>query len=350
MDILKKEQNMLTYSDISNAVYYMLATDNSSIDKDYLYFRLDGKINHLLIDEFQDTSISQWLTLKPLAEEAMAGLGQNDKAGSFFYVGDPKQNIYRFRGGSSSLFRLLLKEYKNKLSSETLNINYRSGKNIVNIVNQIANSVYKQYGDDFAIFQIDQQANNKNGDGYVEITHKPDKQNNDEEAYYLTYTLDRIKMCLENGWQYKDIAILTVSNNHGEDLINYLENNNIPVQAETSANLTTSPIFNIIMSLAEFIETDDDYAFFTYLYTNPKAANNNIMQDNQLFQNEKYKIKNMLANLTERTIFDKILYLSNKLDLQNRFNNSPDYYASIDIISKCAANETNIANFKGNCF
>ncbi len=350
MDILKKEQNMLTYSDISNAVYYMLATDNSSIDKDYLYFRLDGKINHLLIDEFQDTSISQWLTLKPLAEEAMAGLGQNDKAGSFFYVGDPKQNIYRFRGGSSSLFRLLLKEYKNKLSSETLNINYRSGKNIVDIVNQIANNVYKQYGDDFAIFQIDQKANDKNGYGYVEITHKPDKQNNDEETYYLTYTLDRIKMCLENGWQYKDIAILTVSNNHGEDLINYLENNNIPVQAETSANLTTSPIFNIIMSLAEFIETDDDYAFFTYLYTNPKAANNNIMQDNQLFQNEKYKIKSMLANLTERTIFDKILYLSNKLDLQNRFNNSPDYYASIDIISKCAANETNIANFKETVF
>lgn len=345
MDILKKGQNMLTYSDISNAVYYMLAAGSSKIDKDYLYFRLDGRINHLLIDEFQDTSISQWLTLKPLAEEAMAGLGQYDKVGSFFYVGDPKQNIYRFRGGSSSLFRQLLKDYKDKLSSETLDTNYRSGKNIVDIVNQLSNHIYKQDKDNFAIFNIDQKAYKDNGDGYVEITHKPDKQDK-EEAYYLTYCLDKIKMCIDSGFQYKDIAILTVSNSHGKDIIDYLEDNNIPVQAETSANLTSSPVFNIIMALAEFIETDDDYAFFKFLYTNPKAAKNNIMQDKGLLIAEKNKIKNMLNNIEGLSIFDKLLYLSNKLDLQSRFNSSPDYFVCFDVISKTAANETNISNFK----
>ena len=346
MDILKKEQNMLTYSDISNAVYYMLATDNSKIDKDYLYFRLDGKINHLLIDEFQDTSIAQWLTLKPLAEEAMAGLGQHDKVGSFFYVGDPKQNIYRFRGGSSSLFRLLLKEYKNKLSSKTLDTNYRSGKNIVDIVNQLSNDIYKQYGENFAIFNIDQKAYKENGDGYVEITHKLDKQDKEEDAYYLTYCLDKIKMCIDKGFQYKDIAILTVSNSHGKDIIDYLEDNEIPVQAETSANLTSSPVFNIIVALAEFIETDDDYAFFKFLYTSPKAAQNNIMQDKDLLRSEKNKIKDMLKNIEGLSIFDKLLYLSSKLDLQSRFNSSPDYYVCFDVISKTAANETNISDFK----
>lgn len=346
MDILKKEQNMLTYSDISNAVYYMLATDSSKIDKDYLYFRLDGKINHLLIDEFQDTSISQWLTLKPLAEEAMAGLGQHDKVGSFFYVGDPKQNIYRFRGGSSSLFRMLLKEYKDKLLSKTLDTNYRSGKNIVDIVNKISNKIYKQYGENFAIFNIDQKAYKENGDGYVEITHNLDKESKEEDAYYLTYCLDKIKMCIDKGFQYKDIAILTVSNSHGKDIIDYLEDNNIPVQAETSANLTSSPVFNIIMALAEFIETDDDYAFFRFLYTSPKAAQNSIMQDKGLLKHEKNKIKNMLNNIEGLSIFDKLLYLSNKLDLQSRFNSSPDYYVCFDVISKTAPNETNISNFK----
>lgn len=346
MDILKKEQNMLTYSDISNAVYYMLATDSSKIDKDYLYFRLDGRINHLLIDEFQDTSISQWLTLKPLAEEAMAGLGQHDKVGSFFYVGDPKQNIYRFRGGSSSLFRMLLKEYKDKLLSKTLDTNYRSGKNIVDIVNKISNKIYKQYGENFAIFNIDQKAYKENGDGYVEITHNLDKESKEEDAYYLTYCLDKIKMCIDKGFQYKDIAILTVSNSHGKDIIDYLEDNNIPVQAETSANLTSSPVFNIIMALAEFIETDDDYAFFKFLYTSPKAAQNSIMQDKGLLKHEKNKIKNMLNNIEGLSIFDKLLYLSNKLDLQSRFNSSPDYYVCFDVISKTTPNETNISNFK----
>lgn len=346
MDILKKEKNMLTYSDISNAVYYMLAADNSKIDKNYLYFRLDGRINHLLIDEFQDTSISQWLTLRPLAEEAMAGLGQYDKVGSFFYVGDPKQNIYRFRGGSSSLFRLLLKKYKDKLSSKTLDINYRSGKNIVDTVNKISNYIYKQYGENFAIFNINQKAYKANGDGYVEITHNADKKNKEEDAYYLTYCLDKIKMCIDKGFQYKDIAILTVSNKHGKDIIDYLEDNNIPVQAETSANLTSSPVFNIIMALAEFIETDDEYAFFKFLYTIPKAAQDNMMQDKGLFKAEKTKIKNMLNNIEGLSIFDKLLYLSNKLDLQSRFNSSPDYFMCLDVISKAAANETNISNFK----
>lgn len=346
MDELKKAQNMLTYGDISDAVYYMLASKESTIDKDYLYFRLDGRINHLLIDEFQDTSISQWLTIKPLAEEAMAGIGQNDKSGSFFYVGDPKQNIYRFRGGSSSLFRLLLKEYKDKLSSQTLNINYRSGKNIVEIVNQISNDIYKQFGEDFAIFKIDQKAATINDDGYVEISHNLDKQNKEDNPYYLTYTLERIKKCIENGWKYKDIAILTVSNKHGEDLINFLEDNNIPVQAETSANLTSSPVYNIIMALAEFIETDNDYAFFQYMFTSPKACNNNIMQDRNLFNAEKFKIKNILLNIVNFTIFDKILYLADKLDLQSRFNGNPDFNAVLDVISKCAYNCTNIADFK----
>lgn len=346
MNILKKEQNILTYSDISNAVYHMLATDNHKIDKDYLYFRLDGKINHLLIDEFQDTSISQWLTLKPLAEEAMAGIGQNDKSGSFFYVGDPKQNIYRFRDGSSSLFRKLLIDYKNKLSTKTLDTNYRSGKHIVEIVNQLSNSIYKNYGEDFAIFNINQNSHKDNGDGYVEITHQPDKKDKGKEAYYLTYTLEKINLCIENGWQYKDIAVLTISNKQGEALINHLEDNDIPVKAETSANLTSSPVFSIIIALAEFIETDDIYSFFTYLYTNPRAAKNDIMQDISLFHAERNKIKNMLNNITNLTIFDKLLYLSNKLDLQSRFNSSPDYYACMDVISKCAASETNIADFK----
>lgn len=346
MDILKKEQNVLTYIDISNAVYYMLAADNSKIDKDYLYFRLDGRINHLLIDEFQDTSISQWLTLKPLAEEAMAGLGQHDKVGSFFYVGDPKQNIYRFRGGSSSLFRMLLKEYKDKLLSKTLDTNYRSGKNIVDIVNKISNKIYKQYGENFAIFNIDQKAYKENGDGYVEITHNLDKDSKEEDTYYLTYCLDKIKMCIDKGFQYKDIAILTVSNKHGKEIIDFLEDNGIPVQAETSANLTSSPVFNIIMALAEFIETDDDYAFFRFLYTSPKAAQNSIMQDKGLLKHEKNKIKNMLNNIEGLSIFDKLLYLSNKLDLQSRFNSSPDYYVCFDVISKTAPNETNISNFK----
>ncbi len=343
---IKKSTNILTYTDISEEVYYMLSEDYSTINKDYLYFRLDGKINHLLIDEFQDTSLSQWLTLKPLAEEAMAGIGQNDKSGSFFYVGDPKQNIYRFRGGSSSLFRMLLKEYNNKLQSKTLDTNYRSGKNIVDVVNIVANKIYNQLGNIFAVYNIDQNAYADNGEGYVEITHSDNKKLEDGTAYYLEYTLRKIKECIEAGYSYKDITILTISNNHGSDILEYLEENNIPVQAETSAKLTSSPVFSIMLALADFIETGDTFSYITYAFTEPKSLSCKDMQDISIINKDKNRIISYVKNMLDSSIFEKILFLSNKLDLQNRFSSSPDFFAVLDIMESAVYGEKNILIFK----
>lgn len=340
MKEIKKERNILTYSDISEEVYYMLSDKHSQIDKDYLYFRLDGKINHLLIDEFQDTSISQWLTLKPLAEEAMAGLGQKDKIGSFFYVGDPKQNIYRFRGGSSSLFRTLLHEYKDKLQAETLNTNYRSGSNIVEFVNNLSNNIYKSNKELFSIFNIDQKAYPENGDGYVEVTHALD-----EKKYYLDYTKEKIEKCIKAGYTYKDIAVLTVSNKHGGDLIDYLEENNIPVQVETSSKLTSCQAFQVLTSLAVFIETGDTFSYLTYALSHPKAYNNSFIENKENIIKDMNRIKNYIKNMTNCSIFEKILYLINTLDLQSRFSNNPDFYAVIDAMEKGAYGEKNISLF-----
>ena len=63
-----------------------------------IWFRLDGRISHLLLDEFQDTSLMQWKVLRPLAEEIVS-----DSSGerTFFCVGDVKQSIYGLAGWSS---------------------------------------------------------------------------------------------------------------------------------------------------------------------------------------------------------------------------------------------------------
>lgn len=341
---IKKEKNVLTYNDISEEVYYMLSYEFSNIDKNYLYFRLDGRINHLLIDEFQDTSISQWLTLQPLAEEAMAGIGQHDKIGSFFYVGDPKQNIYRFRDGSSSLFRTLLNEYKNKLISQTLDTNYRSGSNIVEFVNKISQDIYKSDKELFSIFNINQKSAEKNGEGYVEVTHAEDEKGS-EHKYYQVYTLEKIEKCLKAGYNYKDIAVLTVSNDHGAALIDFLESKDIPVQVETSAKLTESNVFKIISALAYFIETDDYFSYFTYAYTYPKAQNMTQLEDSLNLQKDMARIKKYIENMKDYSIFEKILYLVDKLDLQSRFNSSPDLYAVLDIMEQSAYGEKNIHKF-----
>lgn len=64
-------------------------------------FRLDAQLRHVLLDEFQDTSLEQWAVLRPMCEEVVAE-GLSDR--SFFCVGDMKQAIYGWRGGQAALF------------------------------------------------------------------------------------------------------------------------------------------------------------------------------------------------------------------------------------------------------
>ena len=85
---------------------------NSLSIKEFIYFRLDSKIEHILIDEFQDTSITQWKIFEPLVDEIASGIGVKTEK-TFFYVGDIKQSIYRFRGGQKELFNYVLEYYKN---------------------------------------------------------------------------------------------------------------------------------------------------------------------------------------------------------------------------------------------
>ena len=97
-----------------------------------MYFRLDSTISHILIDEFQDTSVLQYEILKPMIDEIKSGEGAKRFLRSFFYVGDIKQSIYRFRGGNSELFKIAAQG----MQEESLKINYRSAKNIVEFVNE----------------------------------------------------------------------------------------------------------------------------------------------------------------------------------------------------------------------
>ena len=85
-------------------------------------FRLDGQIDHLLLDEFQDTSPLQWRVLEPLAEEI---LSEHTGERSFFCVGDLKQSIYGWREAEPRLLSEMEERYP-VLEREALNDSYRS--------------------------------------------------------------------------------------------------------------------------------------------------------------------------------------------------------------------------------
>ena len=120
--------------------------------------RLDSRLKHLLLDEFQDTSVIQFDILRPLIEEIRSGVGVNE-GGSFFFVGDVKQSIYRFRGGVSALFHQVAELFDVRV--EPLRVNYRSRSKIVDFVNRSFEGKIKGY--------IPQQSPQSFAGGYVEV-------------------------------------------------------------------------------------------------------------------------------------------------------------------------------------
>ena len=101
-----------------------------------VYFSLGERLKHFLIDEFQDTSREQWETLFPLIENALS------EGGSLIYVGDPKQSIYIWRQADPGLFSEAMKAFPSvQPDVETLRINWRSAKEIVEFNNTLFSSL-----------------------------------------------------------------------------------------------------------------------------------------------------------------------------------------------------------------
>ena len=99
-----------------------------------LEFRLDSTLDHLLLDEFQDTAPLQWRTLRPLAEEILHdGSGER----TFFCVGDVKQSIYGWRSAEPRLLARMAERYEGWLDVRQLTESYRSSAVVLDTVNRV---------------------------------------------------------------------------------------------------------------------------------------------------------------------------------------------------------------------
>jgi ATP-dependent exoDNAse (exonuclease V) beta subunit len=105
---------------------------------DEVWFRLDARVRHLLLDEFQDTSASQWRALRPLAGEIGA---HGDGTRSLFAVGDLKQSIYGWRGGEPGILEKLgevtIDGGMVDFRTEPLLRSYRSAPQVIDAVNAV---------------------------------------------------------------------------------------------------------------------------------------------------------------------------------------------------------------------
>lgn len=133
----KRERGAYRFEDLPQALAPSASNaDSWNLDERRLelWFRLDGRLDHLLLDEFQDTSPAQWRTLAPLAEEVLAdGLGTR----SFFCVGDVKQSIYGWRQAEPRLLQGLATRHTVLDPPATLSTSYRSAPVVLDTVNRV---------------------------------------------------------------------------------------------------------------------------------------------------------------------------------------------------------------------
>ncbi|HMQ28382.1 MAG TPA: UvrD-helicase domain-containing protein, partial [Acidimicrobiales bacterium] len=108
----------------------------------WVLYRLDGGIDHVLVDEAQDTSPDQWEVVRLIADEFTAGeSARSDVPRSLFVVGDPKQSIYSFQGADPSGFTRMqghfgrrLQDVGHRLDHVGLPVSFRSAPEILRLV------------------------------------------------------------------------------------------------------------------------------------------------------------------------------------------------------------------------
>lgn len=212
----QKQERALGFDDVARGAYRLLREE---IDREFLYFRLDSQITHILIDEFQDTSLLQYRILEPLIEEIKAGISRQLYR-TFFYVGDVKQSIYRFRGSYAPLFEWVAQGMEVK----ELPNNYRSQAEVVEFVNATFAPHFEGYA----------PQNPMKSGGYVEV------KSADEPLESL---LEVIEGLLAHGVSPDEVAILVFNNGDvlkvAEALWGRFEG--LGVVTETSAKLLEQP-------------------------------------------------------------------------------------------------------------
>ena len=271
--IKRKITNSIPISDISKH----LANYISTAVVPEIYYNLGSRLNHFMIDEFQDTNRLQWNVMLPLIEEALSSRG------SLFLVGDIKQAIYRFRHADYKIMSSLMHSSEDSshglstgmlgtkgIECENLPVNYRSG----GAITDYAEKVFKQelpgllshYGieDCTGLTEYSQQAKAENrGKGYV-LCRVIDPES-DEGKNYKSIITAWVKDAMTRH-SCNEIALLVSRNDEVEEMAALLSSENIPSASFSSLDIRKRPIIAEIISLLKFLDKPyDDLAFFSFI-------------------------------------------------------------------------------------
>ncbi|MEM8772051.1 MAG: double-strand break repair helicase AddA [Pseudomonadota bacterium] len=286
-------------------------------DKLWVRYKLDYGIDHVLVDETQDTSPAQWDVIEALIDDFLSGQGARDDPRTFFAVGDTKQSIYSFQGAASDLFEVKEADLGKKLaarhqsenrgdfSSIKMQMSFRTTKPILEFVDaafhdpQIAEGMGKD--------GVPAHFEHRTGDaGRVEIwplCPRPEKDEteawdapvdapalNDPKRRLALRVADTIQEWLENaeplaskGRSVRPGDIMILVQSRGvlfDETIRALARKGTPVAGADRLKLLEDPAIEDLLSYSKFcMQTKDDLSLAEIL----KSPFFNFNDDNDLF-------------------------------------------------------------------
>lgn len=172
--LLKRQRGLLDFDDLIMRTRDLLTRSDA---RAWVLYKLDMGIDHILVDEAQDTNPAQWRIIRELVEEFFSGEGAREKRRTIFAVGDEKQSIYSFQGARPRSFSLHRALFDKKATGAgrvfkqaRLNLSFRSTKAVLTAVDKVF-----EHGDHAVGLTFDasayeaHQAHRKNDPGFVEV-------------------------------------------------------------------------------------------------------------------------------------------------------------------------------------
>lgn len=271
-DAVLEDKNQVFISEFNRKILQIILSEPVP----FIYERIGERYNHLLVDEFQDTSDMQFYNLLPLIENSLANNHFN------LIVGDAKQAIYRWRGGKMDLIVHLFKKevemlmnnsliqdfqieqfmtVSNYINPETLDTNYRSSREVIDFNNRFFASVMNEHEnifpflkDVYADFFQKTPENAKTG-GHVQIEFLDYVKG---ENLMLGRTVEIIQQVLDEGYSMGDIAILCRKNKDSAEIANFLVEANYKIISRDSLLLKNSPIVRLLVAFMRVVNQPDN--------------------------------------------------------------------------------------------
>lgn len=264
-DDVKKRKGMIFFQDVRRALLALDGTTSKERPRlmgNYFSLGLDHT-EHLLIDEFQDTSKGDIQILLPLVDEILSGRGERGER-SFFAVGDWKQMIYGWRGADREALEESIGDYiaSKVITESSLEYNYRSTPLLISFFNELVGNLFegKEKSESQKPPEQPQLFDGLTEVNCVELT----KEGRSQEALYTAMVEYLKKKKAEYACPWGDMAVLALTNNHVQKIEAELLKNEIGVATVKGRQLlSTREGVAVMLFIAGVLTQTDETQFIT---------------------------------------------------------------------------------------